>query len=167
MKSFYKSFILVTIIIYIVACKQEVKTEQPSVENTIDLNQYKTLADTIITDVVIKNPDNDEWTSYCLRNLDRKTLVNDLFDLVYSGELTPYNFFTDEELKIDEIKEFERDPEYSRDNSAKIQFEESWNFDRANQKMIKEVHSIMIAHELYNADGTVKGYKPIFKVYLK
>jgi len=167
MKTFYKSLIIITIIIYIAACKQEIKTEQPELVNTIDLNEYSILADTIITDVVIKNPDNNEWTDYCLRNLDRKKLVNNLFKLVYSEKLTPYNFFTDEKLTIEEIKEYEKNPEYSRDNSAKVQFEESWNFDLENQKMIKKVHSIMIAHELYNSDGTVKGYKPIFKVYLK
>lgn len=164
MKSIIKSIILLFALVTVFACN---KKETPMVSENINIeNQsFMVIADTIITDVVIKNPDNNEWTSFCLRNLDKETLVNELFDLVYSGKLTPYNFFTDEILSIDELKETENDPEYSRENIAKVQFEESWNLDSENHKMIKKVHSIMLAIELYNSDGSVKGYKPIFKIY--
>ena len=133
--------------------------------NPIEDSNYILIADTIINDVVIKNPDKDEWTDYCLRNLDKNNLVNELFELVYSGKLVPYNFFHDTPMTIKEVKEIENEPNYSRDNVAKVQFEESWNFDSNNQKMMKKVHSIMIAYELYTSEGKVKGYKPIFKVY--
>lgn len=168
MKIHNKIIFSFVIALSIFACKPEKPVENPPVTSDIKIDQttFLSLADTIITDVVIKNPDNDEWTDYCLRNLDHETLVNDLFDLVYFKKLTPYNFFTDEVMTIKEIKEIEKDPEYSRENVAKVQFEESWNFDSKEQKMIKKVHSIMIAYELYSQEGNVKGYKPIFKVYL-
>ena len=125
------------------------------------------IADTIVNDVVIMNPDNDEWTDYCLRNLDKKTLVNEIFKSVYAGELIPYEFFHNEPLSIEDIKALEDDPKFSRDKIAKVQFEEAWYYDSVNQKMVKKVHSIMLAYEIYNSLGEIKGYKPAFKVYLK
>ncbi len=159
-----KSIIILFTLSMVFACHKEKDTKIVSQELKTNYLKFASIADTIITDVVIKNSNNDEWTSYCLRNLDKETLVNELFDLVYSGKLTPYNFFSDEKMTIDELKELEKDPEFKRENIAKVQFEESWNFDTENHKMIKKVHSIMLAYELYNSDGSVKGYKPIFKV---
>jgi hypothetical protein len=168
MKIYNKIIFSFVIALSIFACNREKPVENPPLINEIKIDQtnFLTLADTIITDVVIKNPDNDEWTDYCLRNLNRETLVNNLFELVYSEKLIPYDFFTDSVMTIKEIKRIERNPEYARENTAKVQFEESWSFDTENQKMIKKVHSIMIAYELYSQEGNVKGYKPIFKVYL-
>ncbi len=136
----------------------------------VDLNSdatFTTISDTIINDVVIKNPDGDEWTDYCLRNLDKETLVDEIFKAVYDGELTPYEFFHNTPLSIDDIKELEKDPDFSRELIAKVQFEEAWYYDKKNQKMMKKVHSIMLAYEIYNSLGEIRGYKPAFKVYFK
>jgi len=128
---------------------------------------FLVIADTIIDDIVILNPNNDEWTDYCLRNLNKKSLVNEIFKSVYKEELIPYEFFNNETLSIKDIKALEDDPEFSRDKIAKVQFEEAWYFDPINQKMVKKVHSIMLAYEIYNSLGEIRGYKPAFKVYLK
>ena len=157
-------FLILATLLYM--CKPEHKNIEPQENQNLNLNNFITIADTIINDVVIKNPDNDDWTSYCLRHLDRETLINDLFDLVYSEKLVPYDFFTDEVLSIADIKLIESEEEYSRENVAKVQFEESWSFDKDTQAMVKKVHSVMIAYELFTSEGKVKGYKPIFKVYL-
>lgn len=144
-------------------CDSEQKRPQTvDVENT---SSYISIADTIITDALILNPNDDEWTDYTLRKLDKKTLVNEIFESVYQEELIPYEFFHNEPLTIDDIKDLEKDPEFSRDKIAKVQFEEAWYYDSANQKMIKKVHSIMLAYEIYNLQGEIKGYKPAFKVY--
>lgn len=126
---------------------------------------YMEIADTIITDVIILNPDGDEWTEYTLRNLDKETLVDEIFKLVYKGDLKPYEFFYNEPLTIDDIKTLEKKPEFSRDKIAKVQFEEAWYFDAESQKMVKRVHSLMLAYEIYNFQGEIRGYKPAFKVY--
>ena len=68
-------------------------------------------------------------------------------------------------MTIEEVKTIEKDPEYNRDNIAKVQFEESWYFDFENHKMMKKVQSVMIAYEIYDNEGKVKGYKPVFKIY--
>lgn len=162
-----KSTLLLLIFLCLVifsGCKKQVK-ETVSVFNTME--EFTVLADTIITDAVIKNPADDEWTDYTLRHLDRKALVNNLFEAVYSKKLVPYDFFNNTELTIEQIKEIESDPDYSRDKIGKVQFEEKWFYDAKSNTMLKKVHSIMLAFELYNTEGEVKGYKPVFKVYLK
>ncbi len=128
---------------------------------------YSVFADTIVNDVLILNPDSNEWTDYCLRNLKKDVLVEEIFNSVYSGKLVPYEFFQDVPLKITDIQSLENDPEFSRDRIAKVQFEEAWFFDTSNQIMVKKVHSIMLAYEIYNLEGEIKGYKPAFKVYFK
>lgn len=126
---------------------------------------YSTIADTIVTDVVIKNPNHDEWTDYCLRNLNKDELVDQLFKLVYDGKLIPYDFFSESQMSIEEVKQIEKEEEFERYKVAKVQFEEAWYLDAINQKMMKQVISIMLAYEIYDAEGNVKGYKPVFKVY--
>lgn len=164
MTNLSKFIFVFSITLILFACKDNSVIDKSTIyiENG---SNYKVIADTIISDVVIKNPDNDEWTDYCLRNLDKKILVNELFDLVYSKKLTPYDFFLETPMTIEEVKAIEEDPEYDRDNIGKVQFEESWNFDFENHKMMKKVHSIMLAYEVFDNDNKVKAYKPVFKVY--
>jgi len=164
MKFITKSWLLIVIVSFIFGCKP--KTNQQVIYfDTAET--FTVLADTIISDVVIKNPTEDEWTDYTLRYLDKKTLVNQIFDAVYKKQLIPYDFFKNTELTIEQVKEIESDPDFSRDKIGKVQFEEKWYYDTKNNTMIKKVHSIMLAFELYNAEGEVKGYKPTFKVYFK
>jgi len=146
----------------IISCNPK---EPPQLISIGDDNLYELIADTIITDVVILSPDGDEWTDYTLRNLNKEILVNNIFEAVYNDELTPFEFFKNTPLNIEDIKELEKDPEFSREKIAKVQFEEAWYYDSDSQKMIKKVHSIMLAYEIYNSDGELKGYKPAFKVY--
>jgi len=147
------------------ACNQhEIEIKKVDIGREIN---YSVFADTIINDVLILNPDSSEWTDYCLRNLKKDVLVEEIFNSVYSGKLVPYDFFKDIPLEINDIQSLENDPEFSRDRIAKVQFEEAWFFDTENQIMVKKVHSIMLAYEVYNLEGEIKGYKPAFKVYFK
>lgn len=150
--------------ITIVACN--LNQQKPQFVDLGDKENYLILADTLVSDVVILNPDNDEWTDYCLRNLDKTTLVDEIFKAVYAEILVPYEFFNNKPFSIEDIRALEDDPEFSRENIAKVQFEEAWYFDPVNQKMVKKVNSIMLAYEIYDSDGKIRGYKPAFKVYL-
>jgi hypothetical protein len=154
-----------TLVIILTLASCNLKQSQPEIVNLGEENNYLAIADTIITDVVILNPDDDEWTDYTLRNLDKETLVNEIFTSVYNGKLIPYEFFKNEPLTIEDIKTLEDDPEFSRDQIGKVQFEEAWYYDAENHKMVKKVHSIMLAYEIYNSLGEIRGYKPAFKVY--
>ena len=162
-KSRYLILFIVSILLF--ACKQEKK--ELSDNNIADKNIYTVVADTLINDMIIKNPNDDEWTNYSLRNLERNTLVNEIFKLVYNGKLTAHEFFSDSTLSIDDVKAIENDPEFSRDKIAKVQFEEAWYLDTIHYKMVKKVYSIMLAYEVYNLNGEIKGYKPAIKVYFK
>ncbi|MCD4832760.1 MAG: hypothetical protein K8R31_03120 [Bacteroidales bacterium] len=155
------------LIISITMAACNLKQNEPQVANPGSDENFIVIADTIVNDVIIMNPDNDEWTEYCLRNLDKKTLVDEIFKSVYAGELIPYEFFQNEILSIKDIKALENDSTFSRDKIARVQFEEAWHYNPVNQKMVKKVHSIMLAYEIYNSLGEIKGYKPAFKVYFK
>lgn len=157
--------LLIILLVFTFGCNLKQKENQ-AIQFGNEEN-YIVIADTIINDVVVKNPNQDEWTDICLRNLDKKMLVDEIFKSVYSGKLIPHEFFNNEVLSINDIKALEDDPDFNRDLIAKVQFEEAWYFDPESQKMIKKVHSIMLAYEIYNSLGEIRGYKPAFKVYLK
>jgi hypothetical protein len=60
----------------------------------------------------------------------------------------------------------EKDENFNRKNIGKIQFTERWYFDVKTQQLQKEVMSIVLGHELTNDEGLVRGYKPVFQLYL-
>ena len=125
------------------------------------------LADTISYPVVIKNPDTtDTWTTECLRPLDRKKLVDAVFDAVYSNDAQAYNYFTNEPMSIKDVKALEKTDEFSRENVGKLQFWESWYFDEKKQIFTKKVHKILVAYEVFTEDGVLRNYKPAFYIKL-
>ncbi len=160
-----KHLFLITAISVILFSACNLNQEKPQKVIIGDSSSYLALADTIITDVVILNSSDDEWTEYTLRNLNNSMLVDKIFKAVYAGDLQPYEFFQNLPLSIKDIEALEEKPEFSRDKIGKIQFEEAWYYDSKNQKMIKKVHSMMLAYEYYNSLGELRGYKPAFKVY--
>lgn len=154
-------------LILIVSCKKESEriTDTPH-KDTLETG-YSIMADTISYGIVVKNRDTtDEWQQKWLENLKRDSLVDRIFEAVYNKELKAYDYFTEEELSIKDIKELEKREEFSRSKIGKMQFEETWHFDTTNLKMVKSVNAIMLAYEAYRDDSTFKGYKPVFKVYL-
>ena len=65
-------FISFILIMFIGCDKQPKETVQVKFEG---FENFEIIADTIINDVIIKNPDNNEWTDFCLRKLDKTSLV--------------------------------------------------------------------------------------------
>jgi len=125
------------------------------------------VADTIIYDVIIHNTNpEDEWTEQTLQYLKHRTLIDSIFELVYNKEAIAYDFFEKTPLKIKDIKKIEEEPGFSRDKIGKIQFTEKWYFDASSVQMQKEVLSIVLGYDLMNSDGTLRGHKPVFKLYL-
>lgn len=159
--------ILWVVITTLIVSSCEIKRNKLETIKQENIENFISIADTIISDVLILNPNEDEWTDYCLRNLDKDVLVNEIFKSVYAGDLKPFEFFHNTPLNIEDVKALEKDPDFSRDKIAKVQFEEAWYYDPDAQKMIKKVHSIMLAYEIYNSLGEIRGYKPAFKVYFK
>ncbi len=134
-------------------------------KTNLNSNNSVLIADTITYDIVIKNatPD-DDWLEFCLKNVDRTALANIVFNAIYNRKLTAYDYQLEVPMTIEEVKELEK--EYKRDQIAKIQFVEEWFFDENELKMGKRVNQIMLAYELINEDGEIRGYKAGVKVYL-
>lgn len=141
---------------------------QRNTETEITISDYASLAAPITYDVVIKNPNpEDDWIESCLEKFDRKQLVNIIFDAVLNEKVTAMDYLTDKPMTVKEIRELEEDKEFDRSRIAKIQFIEDWYFDKESFTMKKIVHSIMLGYEVYDFDGSIRGYKAAFKVNLK
>ncbi len=124
------------------------------------------IADPIIYDVVVKNPDTaDVWTTFCLKNTDIDAISKAILNAVYQKRLTPYYYRSDDSiLPIDSIKSMEQ--RFGTKDIGKMQFNEKWFFNEDSLKLYKEVVSITFGYELKNDLGEVYGYRPAFKVYL-
>jgi hypothetical protein len=169
----YAIFLL---LLWATSCKQPVETKmseevpatyQASVAkmpNNIPDSSALLLADSLIYDVVLRAPKNeDEWAAYCLRNVDIQTLANQIFDAIYSGKLQAYHYSSMEKMSIEQVKEFEAQSDNKRSAIAKAQFEEQWFFDPTTARMVKKVTGLMLAYEINAAQNRYRaGIKVLF-----
>jgi hypothetical protein len=161
-----KSLLLLTASVFLYSCGGGI-TDPKSPASPREATDAAMVADTVIYDVVIKNPSaEDIWTEACLKNLDREGLVNMIFEAIYLAELIPYDHLSNEPLSIRDIENLENDPEFSRKTIGKIQFSEEWYFDRDNLRMEKRVNSMALGYEVFDIAGNLRGYKPAFMVIL-
>lgn len=122
-------------------------------------------ADTIIYDVLISNPDTlDEWGTTKVKDVRHKKIVDDLYAMIYSGEKKAYDYYTNKELTIAQIKEIEADERFPRNRVGKLQFTETWRYNNNNDELKKQIHSILLAYELYNDSNYLRGYKAAFYI---
>jgi hypothetical protein len=148
------------------SCKQEpARIQVNKTEVIVDSLKLKSYADTIVCDMVVKNPDKEDmWMEECLHLFNRNALIDSIFEDVYSGRLSAFDYNTNKLLTKKEVKKLEELPGYSRDIVGKFQFREAWFYDKQQHSFIKKVHSIIFGYEIYDDSGFVKGYKPLFKV---
>ncbi len=145
----------VVIIILPGACHQPNQGKFPSGE----------LYGKIIYDTFIINRDStDTWGDECLSQFKRQALIDKIFNDVFAGKITPYDYFTGEKIDLKQIKRIESEGEFSRKNISKIQFEERWLWDDDKNSLQKQVISMTIAYEVYDNTGRSRGQKPIFKL---
>jgi hypothetical protein len=166
MKNICKAIIILGIIM--VACNRQPATVvNQKVNVSYDSLILISMADTIVCDMVIKNPDKDDkWTESCLQYLQRKKLIDTLFYQVYNNELQALDYYTNKPLCSSEVKKMEKEISNDRNLIGKIQFREAWMYDAKNKVFIKKVYSMILGYETYDDKGFVKGYKPLFKVVL-
>ncbi|UCG27444.1 MAG: hypothetical protein JSV24_10780 [Bacteroidales bacterium] len=165
---------VVTLLPGLSGCKSDVKqtegtkiqSSSVSVSDSVTGN-FTPLAVPITYDVVIKNPDSlDIWTTTCLENLKREILVDLIFNALKEGRVKAFNYHTDEEMSWRDIRALEREDEFDRSRIAKVQFIEEWYFDPNAFKLEKKVNSIMLAYEVFDRKGNIRGYKAAFRVDL-
>ena len=168
----YSKFIMkIKLVLFMLVCTVcfSCKQQNPNITKvfiTLDSLKFKTYADTIVCDMVVKrNPNNEDILSKnWLTQLRREALTDSIFDDVYKGKLLAYDYETQKQLSVDEVKKIESKQKYSRGIVGKYQFQEAWYYDKQNHTFIKKVHSIIFGYEIYDETGFVKGYKPLFKV---
>ncbi len=161
--------ILSLFVILIVACSEKPKTP---VEKSIGIQKIAAdleslIADTIIYPVTIYNFDStDDWSEYRLKGVQRQKMVDEIFNAVYSGQLTAYHYYTNKPLTLAELKQLESSPDFSRDRIEEIQFTETWYFSAQAKQFQKEVHSMVLAYALYDEYGNRRGLKAGFRIKL-
>lgn len=132
-----------------------------------DIISGSQIADTIVYDVIIKNPyPEDKWTEKCLRELKRDEFIGQLFENVYSGKAIAYDLINNAPLSQKDIRQMEKAPDFDRSKIGKIQFTESWVYDKDNNRMFKKVIAVALGYELFDSEGNLIGHKPLFKVMM-
>lgn len=123
------------------------------------------VADTIVYDVIIHNLDKEDvWKEESVKNLKRDVLVDYYFNAIYNGNLIAYDFFTEEVLEKQKLREYEQSLEFDRNKVGKIQFYEQWYLDTITNQMRKHVTEMVFGYHKIDTDSQLVGYKPIFSI---
>jgi hypothetical protein len=161
-----KIMMAVCLMILFTACRKhstETAASEPFVKS--EMPSGIEVADTIIYQVIISNPNPDDtWTTSCLNGLNRKILVDSIFGMVYDGRLIAYNRETHEKLTLKQLKDIEKADGFSRDKIGMIQFTEAWYLDPATRAMTKKVLAMDLGYDYYSSEGDLVGYKSLFRV---
>ena len=125
------------------------------------------IADTIIYDVnlVNKNPD-DQWSTQRLKNLDLDLMLENIYNMVYSGRATAYNHTTGEKLTANQIRELENTQGFNRKNVDMIQFKEVWFMNPDQLSITKKVISLVLGSQVFSSDGQYLANRAIMRVEL-
>ena len=158
----------ILILLCLSSCHEQVKKADTTISPATGANsQDFLLADTIIYDVLISNPNPDDpWATKCLSRLNKKALIDSIFSLVYQERATAYNFETREKMTVKQVKKMESEAGYSRDNIGMIQFTEAWYLNPESAAMTKRVIQLVLGCNFYTSDGELFGHKPVLQIDL-
>lgn len=165
-------YVILTCIFITLSCKQDrIKNErikQPDNKPVVYENLTGLMiVDTIIYDVLIKNPNPyDTWTDECLKHLNKEAFVNLLFESVYKNQATALDVLSEKVITPEELKKLEKKKDFDRNKIGKLQFTESWFYNDTLRTMSKKVISVALGYETYDDQGNLIGHKPVFKIYL-
>lgn len=158
MRVIFKLLLVLALLPLAIACDQK---EGGKPENSVPLGK-------IIYDTNIINPNpEDEWVTEFLSKFKRDELIEIIFDGIYSGRIKPVDYFSNNKLSVEDIRNLEESEEFSRDRIAQIKFDEKWEWDENSMSLKKEVKSLTLAYEVYNNIGELRGYKPAFKIVFR
>jgi hypothetical protein len=170
MKKIIAYLFLSYLIIFLTGCRE--KRQEPGYHDRQLKSAYDSLAgnliaDTIIYDVIIKNPNPDDiWTEQCLGYFRRDEFVSQLFKAVYDERAEAYDFITGKKMSPRDLRKFEKTEDFGRDKIGKIQFAEVWYFDADKLTMDKRILYMILGYEVMGDNSEIIGYKPVFRIYL-
>jgi len=162
-----KTMLLAVVLVFLgVACNKKDSSRQGEVGTVVnDTTTGMVVADTIIYDVVILNPNPDDaWASKCLEGLDHKLLIDNIFAMIYSEKSVAYNHETGEKLTPKQVEKIESEEIFDRTNIGKIQFTEVWYMNPGKTEMTKKVLSMVLGYNYYTSNGELIGHKALFRV---
>lgn len=167
-----KHILYIFLVVLLFACKPRVEVsemrETIKVSDSIQGQFLDIVADSIIYDVIVKNPSSDDaWTAECLKNLNRKKLIDMIFENIYKEKITAFDYSTNKKLNPKEVKNIEKEESFKRENIGKLQFTETWILDSVNFSIYKKVTDVTLGYEYYDSEGKLFGYSPLFKVRFK
>jgi hypothetical protein len=160
-----------------------------SCKNNSDKEGKTVITERIQYPVFIKCPYPEE-TDWWVENLEgnkREMFVNILLNAAFDGKVNVYDYLDNTLLtkaqvdniacKTDTIKVLRSTPPYDevdtvivqklvRKDIHRVTFMEEWNFDEKNFKMEKKVVGIAPSETVYGDSAVIKGYKPLFWIYL-
>ncbi|WP_321279429.1 hypothetical protein [Marinifilum fragile] len=159
-KFYYTSTALIISGLFLFSC-------QNKPENSSTKTEGELIADPIIYEVIVKNPNpDDEWLNECLKNTNSPYLIEQVLKEVKAGNLKAYDYYDNHELSISEIKQIIKENNLNK-RTGKIQFEENWYWDKNLLQLKKEVQKLMFGFEIYDATGKLRGYKASFVIDLE
>jgi len=159
-----KYFIPVLFLLIAVSCRNEKQTVIKPVAGENVPAGCITVAKNIVTEIIVR-PDSlgDPWEIEKVAGYNGSEMVNDIFSSIYQGKLIAKDYHTGKPLKIENVKDFERDFT-NRSRIGKLSFTEDWYYNPITFSMTKKVKSMAFGYELLNNEGKVFGYKAVFSV---
>lgn len=140
----------------------------PESETYYDFDSTKALviANPISYDVTTKcYIKDDDWEQERVANTNTIAIANAIFQAVYKGRLTPYDYFSEQPMPIDSVKAVEK--KFNRKQIGKIMFTEKWYFSEATLSFTKKVETVTLGYELFDkSNGELHGFTPAFLVKL-
>ena len=150
-------------------CRQHEKAKPDDYpQGKIDSVKGLVVADTITYDVkIIPLNQNDTWAVECLRGLDHKLLIDNIFNWVYAGKVTAFNHETGEKLTPNQVENMESTGEFSREQISMIQFTEVWFLSPQQATLSKEVIRMVLGRDRLGSSGELIGHTALFRVEMK
>ena len=125
------------------------------------------IATDIVTEVIIRpDPEGDPWEIEKVAGYKGDAMINAIFDRIYAGTLTAYEYHTGEPLTPGDVKKIEEEFNNDRSKIGKLSFTEDWYYDPATNSIEKVTKSIVFGFELYNQERRVYAYRAAFKAAL-
>jgi len=125
------------------------------------------IASDIVTEVIIRpDPDGDPWEIEKVAGYEGEPLVVNIFNRIYDGTLTVYDYHSGEALSADDVKVIESEFSDDRNRIGKLSFTEDWYYNPSANSLYKKAKSVTFGYELYNNLGKVYAYRAAFRADL-
>ncbi|OPZ99801.1 MAG: hypothetical protein BWY70_00875 [Bacteroidetes bacterium ADurb.Bin408] len=146
----------------------------------------KIITERIQYDVLIKTPDADmDWWIQNIEGAKREELIKMILDKVYEGKIQAYDYLN-KPMSAEEVKNIGKrndtllmpsiEPPYEDSvviineslkvsDITKLRFLEEWSIDQNTLIIEKRMLGLSLVKEDFDANGELRGYKPLFWIY--